>query len=138
MAGIFGNGTSTNYSGGMPQSFPQMTNYGMTPTQGNPNNNILVYTASSREMAEQHQLAASTTAVYLNYSGRKMWIKTEHANGLAYDMEEFILFLPMELQQYVQQIQSQAQSQQPTQPGVEYVPRSEFEELKKQFEEFIK
>lgn len=138
MAGIFGNGAPTNYGGGMPQSFPQMTNYGMTPTQGNPNGNILVYTASSREMAEQHQLAANTTAVFLNYSGRKMWIKTEHANGLAYDMEEFILFLPTELQQYVQQIQSQVQSQQPIQSGVEYVPRSEFEELKKQFEEFIK
>lgn len=138
MAGIFGNGPATNYGGGMPQSFPQMTNYGMSNNQGSSNSNISFYTASTREYVEAFSIPANTTAVFLNYSGRKMWIKTEHANGLSYDIEEFILFLPNELQQYVQQIQTQAQAQQPSQSMVDYVPRAEFEELKKQFEEFIK
>lgn len=138
MAGIFGNGPAANYGGGMPQSFPQMPNYGTPNNQGNSNSNISFYTASTREYVEAFSIPANTTAVFLNYSGRKMWIKTEHANGLSYDIEEFILFLPTELQQYVQQIQAQVQAQQPSQPTVDYVPRAEFEELKKQFEEFIK
>lgn len=136
MAGIFGNGVSQigspQPSYPTPQSMPQMPNYGPQQTSGM----IPVYSVQSRENAESYPVPANSTALFMNYSGRKFWIKTEHSNGLSYDMEEMIFFTPSELQQYTQQLQSQTQT--PPQNNIEYVSKSEFEELKKQFEEFIK
>lgn len=60
---------------------------------------------STKEGAEQYPLAANTTAVFMNYNARKLWIKTEHPNGLSYDMEEFTMFNNQELQNFQTQIQ---------------------------------
>lgn len=130
MAGIFGNqGVS---------SIPQ-TGYGGSYGQQTQSTGIPTYAMQTREGAEQYPLQPGSTAILMNYNGRKFWIKTQHPNGLAYDFEEMIFFTPAELQQYNQQIIQQAQQSQPTVNQVaDYVSRQEFDDLKKQFEEFIK
>ena len=134
MAGIFGNGVQQGsqpqqYSG--PQApYMQTSGYGQTQNNGA----IYAYPTTSRENVEVYPVPANSTAVFINYSGRKLWIKTEHANGLAHDIEEMILFTPSELQQYTQQLQNKN----PPAPKAEYVSKEDFEALKKQFEEFIK
>ena len=127
MAGVFNGGY-------MGSSIPQ-AGYG---PQLQPNG-IPVYSMQTREGAEQYPLQPGSTAIFMNYNGRKFWMKTQHQNGLAYDFEELIFFTPNELQQYNQQIVQQAQ-QQPdvAQMPADYVSRKEFEELKRQFDELMK
>ena len=127
MAGIFGG--NNGFGGPIPQ-----TGYG---TQIQPNG-IPVYSMQDRNGAEQYAIPPGSTAIFMNYNGRKFWMKTMHPNGLSYDFEELIFFTQNELQQYNQQIAQQAQQQTLTTQAVDYVSRTEFEALKKQFEEFIK
>lgn len=127
MAGVFGG----NYTG---SSIPQ-TGYG---GQVQPNS-IPVYPMQTREGAEQYPLPPGSTAIFMNYNGRKFWTKTMHPNGLTCDLDEMIFFTQNELQQYNQQIAQQVQQQTPVIPSnTDYVSRKEFDELKKQFEELMK
>lgn len=107
-------------------------------------NNIPVYPMQAKEGAEQYPIPNGTTALFMNYNGRKFWLKTQHQNGLSYDLQEMIFFTPEELVQFQNQIRSsaaqQAQQNQQEQASapVDYVKREEFDALKKAFEEFIK
>lgn len=91
--------------------------------------------------------------VFINYNQKKLWIKTEHPNGLGYDFEDFNLLSNNDLAMYQQQVQnSMQQNQNGIKPNVAYVTaddynalgialtdlRKEFDALKKQFDEFVK
>ena len=124
-----------NMFGGSPQN-GYGSSYNMQPS------GIPVYNMATKEGAEQYPIPAGTTAMFMNYNARKLWMKTMHQNGLSYDFEDLTFFTNAELQQYTQQIQkqtldSQTGSQSPVKTE-EFVSRREFDELKKQFEEFIK
>lgn len=126
MANMFGGSQQNGYG----------SSYGMQSS------GIPVYNMATKEGAEQYLIPAGTTAMFMNYNARKLWMKTMHQNGLSYDFEDLTFFTNAELQQYTQQIQkqtldSQTSNQNPVKTE-EFVSRREFDELKKQFEEFIK
>lgn len=107
--------------------------------------NILVIPASSDEVANDYPLAAGTTAMLMNYPGRRFWLKTQHANGLSYDMERCYFFTEAEFKQLQEQLQKLNPPVEQTQTTSDFVSRSEFlelkkanDELKKLVEEFIK
>lgn len=146
---------ANNFGGTTPQ-------FGMNPgaiTNAGWNNipmtnpSLSIMAANSRNFSEQYPLAPNATMVFLNYNQKKMWIKTMHSNGLAYDFEEFNLLTDSDLIQYQQQVQnSMQQNQNEIKPNVAYVTaddynalgialtdlRKEFDALKKQFDEFVK
>lgn len=134
---------ATNFGGTTPQ-------FGMNPgaiTNAGWNNipttnpSLSIMASNSREFSEQYPLAPNATMVFLNYNQKKMWIKTMHSNGLAYDFEDFNLLTDNDLIQYQQQVHNSVQQNQ----NGNFVPRSEFENLvtqfnnlQKQFDEFVK
>lgn len=142
-------------------------NFGGTQYGMNPGNNVSgwnntipaaspslsIMPSNSREFSEQYPLAPNATMVFINYNQKKLWIKTEHPNGLGYDFEDFNLLSNNDLAMYQQQVQnSMQQNQNGIKPNVAYVTaddynalgnaltdlRKEFDVLKKQFDEFVK
>lgn len=122
-------------------------------------NNLQVLSTNSREYAENYPVSPGHTIVFMNYNGRRLYIKTQNQNGLSYEMEEMVLLKPEEFQQIQQaavQNNLQSQKQEPNDAQVKYVPmeqygkdfntmggaivelRDRFEKLEKEFEEFIK
>lgn len=114
---------------------------------------LSIMPSNSREFSEQYPLAPNATMVFINYNQKKLWIKTEHPNGLGYDFEDFNLLSNNDLAMYQQQVQnSMQQNQNGIKPNVAYVTaddynalgialtdlRKEFDSLKKQFDEFVK
>lgn len=141
MADIFNNGLSGNAFGGANPYVGQNNQMGPRVQP----NNIPVYPMQAKEGAEQYPIPNGTTALFMNYNGRKFWLKTQHQNGLSYDLQEMIFFTPEELVQFQNQIRSSAtqqvqqeQKNAQTESHAEYVKREEFDALKKAFEEFIK
>lgn len=82
-------------------------NWGIPQQQNFQPSNIQVISTSSREFAESYPVAPNNTIIFMNYNGRRLYIKTQHPNGLSYDFEEMVMFTPMELQQYQNSIQPQ-------------------------------
>ena len=126
---IFGGNQGYSTSQGFSQNFG-----GQQYPQNIQPNDIRVYSMNTREGAEQYPVPVGSTAIFMNYNGRKFWIKTQNTNGLSYDLQEMIFFTPEELQNYTEQIKATPQASQAT----EYATKKEFDELKRQFEEFIK
>ena len=129
MPNIFGG----NQGYGGNQNFGQNFGEQQYPQNIQPND-IRVYSMPTREGAEQYPVPAGRTAIFMNYNSRRFWIKTQNPNGLSYDLQDMIFFTPEELQNYTEQIKAAPQASQAT----EYATKKEFDELKKQFEEFIK
>ena len=120
--------------------------------------NLQVLSTTSREHAENYNVAPGHTIVFINYNGRRLYIKTQNQNGLSYEMEEMVILKPEEFQQIQQaavQNNIQPQKQEATEPekyvsldqygkdfnsmgGAIIELKDRFEKLEKQFEEFIK
>lgn len=98
---------------------------------------LSIMPSNSREFSEQYPLAPNATMVFINYNQKKLWIKTEHPNGLGYDFEDFNLLSNNDLAVY-QQVQNSMQQNQNGFDTTNFVTREEFDKLKKSFEEFIK
>ena len=134
-------------------------NTGMFGTQTVQPNNLQVLSTTSREFAENYNVAPGHTIVFINYNGRRLYIKTQNQNGLSYEMEEMVLLKPEEFQQMQQaavQNNLQMQKQDSNLEAPKYVSmdqygkdfntmggaivelRDRFDKLEKQFEEFIK
>lgn len=127
--------------------------FGMPTVQPN---NLQVLSTTSREYAENYNVAPGHTIVFINYNGRRLYIKTQNQNGLSYEMEEMVLLKPEEFQQIQQaavQNNLQPQKQEATEKYVSFDQygkdfnsiggaiielKDRFEKLEKQFEEFIK
>lgn len=95
---------------------------------------LQVIPISTREAVEQFPMAPSSTIVFMNYNARKLWIRSQHYNGLSYDIEEFTMLTNQDLQNF----QAQAQQNQNSFDTTNFVTKEEFDKLKKSFEEFIK
>lgn len=127
--------------------------FGMPTVQPN---NLQVLSTTSREYAENYNVAPGHTIVFINYNGRRLYIKTQNQNGLSYEMEEMVILKPEEFQQ-IQQAAIQNNIQPQKQEDAEkYVSldqygkdfnsmggaiielKDRFEKLEKQFEDFIK
>lgn len=158
MAFNFGTNNGPSTGNNMFGGFNNGTlNTGMFGTQTVQPNNLQVLSTTSREFAENYNVSPGHTIVFINYNGRRLYIKTQNQNGLSYEMEELIILRPEEFQQLQQQALTN-QAQRPEQQthlakeGASYVPRNEynmflekynalaesFEDLKQRFEEFIK
>ena len=127
--------------------------FGMPTVQPN---NLQVLSTTSREYAENYNVAPGHTIVFINYNGRRLYIKTQNQNGLSYEMEEMVLLKPEEFQQIQQaavQNNLQPQKQEAAEKYVSFDQygkdfnsiggaiielKDRFEKLEKQFEEFIK
>jgi hypothetical protein len=127
--------------------------FGMPTVQPN---NLQVLSTTSREYAENYNVAPGHTIVFINYNGRRLYIKTQNQNGLSYEMEEMVILKPEEFQQIQQAaVQNNLQSQKQEIPekyvsldqygkdfnsigGAIIELKDRFEKLEKQFEEFIK
>jgi hypothetical protein len=127
--------------------------FGMPTVQPN---NLQVLSTTSREYAENYNVAPGHTIVFINYNGRRLYIKTQNQNGLSYEMEEMVILKPEEFQQIQQaavQNNVQPQKQEATEKyvsldqygkdfnsmgGAIIELKDRFEKLEKQFEEFIK
>lgn len=136
-------------------NMPNTGMFGMPTVQPN---NLQVLSTTSREYAENYNVAPGHTIVFINYNGRRLYIKTQNQNGLSYEMEEMVMLKPEEFQQIQQaavQNNIQPQKQEPTEPekyvsldqygkdfnsmgGAIIELKDRFEKLEKQFEEFIK
>ena len=141
-------GTNNMFSGF--NNVPNTSMFGMPTVQPN---NLQVLSTTSREFAENYNVAPGHTVVFINYNGRRLYIKTQNQNGLSYEMEEMVILKPEEFQQIQQAaIQSNLHPQkQEPEESEKYVSldfnsmggaiielKDQFEKLKKQFEEFIK
>jgi hypothetical protein len=134
-------------------NMPNTGMFGMPTVQPN---NLQVLSTTSREFAENYNVAPGHTIVFINYNGRRLYIKTQNQNGLSYEMEEMIILKPEEFQQIQQAaVQNNVQSQK-QEAAEKYVSldqygkdfnsiggaiielKDRFEKLDKQFEEFIK
>ena len=127
--------------------------FGMPTVQPN---NLQVLSTTSREYAENYNVAPGHTIVFINYNGRRLYIKTQNQNGLSYEMEEMVLLKPEEFQQIQQAAVQNNLQPQKQEAGEKYVSldqygkdfnsvgaaiielKDRFEKLEKQFEEFIK
>lgn len=146
---MFG-GFNVPSTGNMPNTTGM---FGMPTVQPN---NLQVLSTTSREYAENYNVAPGHTIVFINYNGRRLYIKTQNQNGLSYEMEEMVLLKPEEFQQIQQaavQNNLQPQKQEATEKYVSFDQygkdfnsiggaiielKDRFEKLEKQFEEFIK
>jgi hypothetical protein len=139
MANNYGaNGTTYGINPGSTGTWGGVTMPTTIPTN---NSSLSIMPSNSREFSEQYPLAPNATMVFINYNQKKLWIKAMHANGLAYDFEDFNLLSNNDLMQYQQQVQNSFQQNQ----NGNFVSRDEynslcnsFDALKKQFEDFIK
>ena len=124
------------FPGQQPVSYPTNNNIGINNTQYvNPPSQLLqVVPISNREAVEQFPVAPSSTVVFMNYNNRKLWIKTEHMNGLSYDIEDFNMLSDQDLQNFQNQTQQQIQQNQ----NANFVTREEFDKLKASIDELLK
>ena len=147
--------TGNNMFGGFNNTVPNTGMFGMPTVQPN---NLQVLSTTSREFAENYNVAPGHTIVFINYNGRRLYIKTQNQNSLSYEMEEMVILKPEEFQQIQQaaiQNSIQPQKQEQAEPekyvsfdqygkdfnsigGAIIELKDRFEKLEKQFEEFIK
>lgn len=115
------------------------TQYGVPPVNAPiGGQSLLIMPASSRQFAEQYPLAPNVTMVFINYNQRKLWIKTQSANGLGYGIEDFNLVSDEALQQYLQpQEASQIQNGFVTQQEFSALTTA-VSELRSQIDELLK
>lgn len=122
------------------QTQPASYSVGNTNTQPmntNPTQQLLqVIPISTREAVEQFPMAPSSTIVFMNYNARKLWIRSQHYNGLSYDIDEFNMLTNQDLQSFQAQVQNQTPQNQ--NGSADYVTREEFDKLKASFEELMK
>lgn len=125
--------------------YPGMMNTSMTGVNGfggqtiQPTN-IVVVPISDENGAINYPVAPNNTVLLMNFNQNRFWLKTQHQNGLSYDLQGFYFMTPEQLQQMTS-AQQNNQLQAPQQPAFDpsnFVPRAEFEELKKMIEEFMK
>jgi hypothetical protein len=64
--------------------------------------NLKTFSTNNRDYAENFPMSPGETAVFMNYNGRRLYIKTQNQNGLSYEMEEMIILKPEEFQQLQQ------------------------------------
>ncbi len=107
--------------------YPYNNYYNNQQTSTTPNsgrfNQIIVVPVQNLESANAYPVAAGNTVLLMDYTGRKFWLKSTGMDGLTQNMIEHHFAVGVH------------------DPGAhkqEYVSRSEFEDLKKAFEEFIK
>lgn len=112
-------------------------NWGIPQTQPQPQSNVIVMNTTSREFAESYPMAPNSTIMFMNYNGRRLYIKTQHANGLSYDFEEMVMFTPMELQQYQNSMQHPQQIQNGN-PDELSIIKDRISKLESQLEELMK
>lgn len=101
-------------------NMPNTGMFGMPTVQPN---NLQVLSTTSREYAENYNVAPGHTIVFINYNGRRLYIKTQNQNGLSYEMEEMIILKPEEFQQIQQaavQNNIQPQKQEATEKYVSF------------------
>lgn len=144
--------SNNNMFTGFNNNVPNTGMFGMPTVQPN---NLQVLSTTSREYAENYNVAPGHTIVFINYNGRRLYIKTQNQNGLSYEMEEMVILKPEEFQQAAVQNNIQPQKQESTEPekyvsldqygkdfnsmgGAIIELKDRFEKLEKQFEEFIK
>ena len=121
-----------------PASYP-VGNTNTQPMNTNPTQQLLqVIPISTREAVEQFPMAPNSTIVFMNYNARKLWIRSQHYNGLSYDIEDFNMLTNQDLQNFQAQAQNQVQGQQNQNGSADYVTREEFDKLKASFEELMK
>lgn len=95
-----------------------------TPQSQTPRSNTMTFVVpvQSKEAAASYPVAAGNTVLFMDYIGKKFWLKTTDANGITQSLVEHSFVVETE--------------QPPS--TVSYVTKEEFDALKKQFEDFIK
>lgn len=127
------------FPGQMQPASYHVGNTNTQPMNTNPTQQLLqVIPISTREAVEQFPMAPNSTIVFMNYNARKLWIRSQHYNGLSYDIEDFNMLTNQDLQNFQAQAQNQVQVQQNQNGSADYVTREEFDKLKASFEELMK